>query len=204
MPRKKKRSWILVSSRIFCHTWQCLPSKILSIWLVIKLNLGTETYLPLKNPVSSSKKNKRKGPFGFLHCSCYTSSPLQAPGSLQTISKQAISYGRWVPPASENKVWSLVSCDNPRDSRTRLPHTHSSEYLGSLMGLPKEKKWASLNKSRRDLERSLYSQTSLGGGVGKWNHICSPYCKVNPFIYISWSFLLNSDLFRSRISIFVM
>ena len=111
---------------------------------------------PWRNPSVATRKIEKNAPSDSLHYSCYTSSPLQAPSRHQTILKQVISCGRWVPPALDS---SLTPCDKLGDSRFGPPHTHSSKCLGTLTGFLEENVPAYFSKNRRKLEGRLHSRT---------------------------------------------
>lgn len=86
----------------------------------------------------ATRRIEKKAPSDSLHYNCYISSPVQGPSSHQTIPKQAISCGSWAPPALDNRVCLLDSCDELGDSRSGPPHTHSGEYPGTLTGFLEE------------------------------------------------------------------
>lgn len=51
---------------------------------------------------AAARKIKGEAPSDSLRRSHYTGSPLQTPGSHQTVPGQAIAHGRWAPPALES------------------------------------------------------------------------------------------------------
>lgn len=141
---------------------------------------------PWRNPSVATRKIEKNAPSDSLHYSCYTSSPLQAPSRHQTILKQVISSGRWVPPALDS---SLTPCDKLGDSRFGPPHTHSSKCLGTLTGFLEENVPVYFSKNRRKLEDCI---------PGPWGGL-RLQLKLWSRTLIFWSFLLNPELLRGRL-----